>query len=382
LLLILISTFVILAVIYTVLMLLRLILFRKRKGPSRSWYRRALGNLAVALPLTLLLLPAALGFAGSRLVHTRRDEAAYEGPRFAADGRWLVQTRQTLASEAARGKSRCAVELESADGLKLRAFLVPARQPPIARVVMVHGLFRGALELEPVARMFHELDADVLMLELRNHGGSARAPATYGLAESQDVLAAVRFLEGRPSSMPSRTSGPASTASATSTSSPSSRPSPLVLFGVSLGTAAVALAAPKVKDLRGLVLDAPMTDLRGAADRVLTLGVGIPETLASVVLWCIEAWSGFSMDEIQLDRELSKLPAGIHVLVIGAGLDRRCPPAVVRRVFASLKAPPSHKQLWIAAQARHGRVWDHDPVGYRRRLGDLLAQIRGNAENR
>ena len=226
---------------------------------------------------------------------------------------------------------------------------------------MVHGLFRGALELEPVARMFHDLGAEVLMLELRNHGASARAPATYGLKESEDVLAAARFMQRRPSS---------------------DRAPPLVLFGVSLGTAAVALAAPKLEDLAGLVLDAPMTDVRGAARRVLSSGPGMPGPLASAVVWFIEAWSGFSMDDIHVARELSKLPEDVHVLVIGAGRDRRCPPAVVREVFDSLRATEDHKHLWILEQARHGRVWEQDAGAYRQQLRSLLARIRGEGENR
>jgi pimeloyl-ACP methyl ester carboxylesterase len=360
--LILFSTLVILAATYAVLVILRLVLFRKRPGKTRAWYWRVLQNLAVALPLTLLLLPVALGFAGSRLVHTRRDEASYQGPRFAADGTWVLQSRESLAKEPQVPEARHAVSLETADGLELRAFLVPAKAgPPTARVVMVHGLFRGALELEPVASMFRDLGAEVLMLELRNHGGSARAPASYGLRESEDVLAASRFMQQRPSGDPAP---------------------PLVLFGVSLGTAAVALAAPRVEGLKGLVLDSPMTDLRGVARRVLAIGTGMPGSLASTVLWCIEAWSGFSMDEVDLRHELPKLSPDVQVLVIGAGQDRRCPPAVVREVFDSVKGPEDHKELWILETARHGRVWEQDGPGYRQRLARLLARIRGSDDNR
>jgi len=374
---ILFSTLIILTVTYAALLLLRPVLFRKRAKKPRPWRRAVLQNLAIAVPLTLMLLPVALGYAGSRLVRTRPDEAAYQGPRFAADGQWLPQSRDTLAAEAERkqpvdpvlraSQTRHQLRIVTADGLRLRAFLVPPKvEPPAARVIMVHGLFRGSLELEPVARMFHDLGAEVLMLELRNHGFSDRAPATYGLKESQDVLAAAQFMQQRPSG---------------------DRPPPLVLFGVSLGTAAVALAAPQVPDLAGLVLDAPMTDLQGAARRDLSRGLGMPGPLASAVVWFIEAWSSFSMDDVHLDRELSKLREDVHVLVIGAGHDRRCPPAVVREVFASVAAPEDHKELWILETARHGRVWEPkkrggDPEGYRRRLAALLARIRGNSENR
>ncbi|MEE9126056.1 MAG: alpha/beta fold hydrolase, partial [Planctomycetota bacterium] len=283
-----------------------------------------------------------------------------------ADDKWLVQNKQTLAAEASGERQvdpalrasevRHQVRIASADGLDLRAFLVPPRvEPATARVVMVHGLFRGTLELEPVARMFHDLGAEVLMLELRNHGASERVPATYGLGEAEDVLAAAEFMQHRHSS---------------------GNAPPLILFGVSLGTTAVALAAPKLTDIAGLVLDAPLTDLSGAAHRTLARGIGMPAPLASAVLWCMELWSGFSMDAVHVDRELTKLDKNVCVLVIGAGRDTRCPPPVVRNVFAALRAPEAHKELWILDDAGHGRVWDQDPQGYRERLARLLARIR------
>ena len=369
--LILVSTLVILAATYAVALLLRLLLrlapFRRpAQAKSRRWYKTLLRDLAIVMPLALVLLPVVLGYAGSRLVRTRHDEAAYQGPRLGAEGKWLLQSRQTLREEtngerhvdpALRASAaRHRVRIVTADGLGLRAFLVPAQvEPPTAKVILVHGLFRGALELEPVARMFRDLGAEVLMLELRNHGASERVPATYGLGEAEDGLAAARFMQHRHSS---------------------GHAPPLILFGVSLGTTAVALAAPRLPEIAGLVLDAPLTDLRGAAQRVLGHGVGMPAPLASAVLWCMELWSGFSMDAVHVDRELSKLAESVCVLVIGAGRDSRCPPPVVRDVFAALRAPENRKELWIVGDARHGRVWERDPQGYRERLARLLARIR------
>ena len=94
---ILVSTLLILVATYVVSLLVRLVLFRgKRK--KRRWYVALLRNLAVAVPVTLVLLPVVLGYAGSRLVGTRPDEAAYQGPRIAADGRWLEQSRPGTAA--------------------------------------------------------------------------------------------------------------------------------------------------------------------------------------------------------------------------------------------------------------------------------------------
>jgi pimeloyl-ACP methyl ester carboxylesterase len=116
--------------------------------------------------------------------------------------------------------------------------------------VLVHGIFRGALEIETPGAMLRDLGGEVLLLELRNHGGSEKAPITFGRDEMLDVLTAAEFLQARPEAAGR----------------------PLVFFGVSFGTAAAALAAPQLRDLDGLVLDAPMDDLRATARRLFATG--------------------------------------------------------------------------------------------------------------
>src|SRR5690606_17834560 len=113
-------------------------------------------------------------------------------------------------------------------------------------------------------------------VEPRNFGGSSRAPFTAGVREGDDVVAAVRHVRAQP--------GRADT--------------PLVLFGVSFGTVAVSLALPRLADVAGVALDAPIDDMGGAAHRLLAL-IGerrpqfrIDEPWQSLVLRSLEAWSG------------------------------------------------------------------------------------------
>ena len=158
------------------LMLLGLGLARlcgRRPPWKRTWQVTLL-----SLPLHLFVsVPCTLGFIGARMVHTRMDERAYAGPRFGADGEWLVQTRATLREpeQASRRTMPPAEQLQltAVDGTSLRAFYVPARPANRAPIdaVLVHGLFRGGLELETVGRWLRDLGCDVLMLELRSHGG-------------------------------------------------------------------------------------------------------------------------------------------------------------------------------------------------------------------
>jgi dienelactone hydrolase len=342
-------------------LVVRLALRLLGRRPRRFW-RRAAVVLLVLIPVHALVL-APLGIAW-RVTHgtlTRPDERGYAGPRVRPDGTWEPQSRATLAAARGAGPTaeQHAVRFRSRDGTGLRAFHVPARERPEAapRAVLVHGLFRGALELEPVAAMLHGLGCEVLVLELRGHGASGRAVPTFGLRESEDVEAAARFLAERPGA----------------------GRGPLVLFGVSLGTAAVALAAPRVAGLAGLVLDSPMAELEGTAERFLGGGsrrfTAIPQPFRFALLESVQLCSGIRFSGLRPIESLAALPDTIAALVVGGGLDHRMPPEVVRRVHDALRAPPGRKELWIREGSEHGQVWLDDPAGYRARLGSLISRL-------
>ncbi|MFO0984830.1 MAG: hypothetical protein U1E76_24400, partial [Planctomycetota bacterium] len=144
----------------------------RRRHPPRFW-RRVLWWHAGLIPLyVLVVMPAFMGWFASRRIGTRRDESAYQGPWVDARGAWTPQKPKSLGggaraaldpalADAARAH---AVHFSSGDGTPLRGFLVNGSTPGLC-AVLVHGLFRGALEIDPVGAMFHELGLDVLLLE-------------------------------------------------------------------------------------------------------------------------------------------------------------------------------------------------------------------------
>ena len=75
-----------------------------RKSPRRFWIR-ALWVHSVLVPgFALVVVPAAVGFLGARMVQTRGDEISYQGPRVDSAGDWQLQSRESLAKES-RGAS-------------------------------------------------------------------------------------------------------------------------------------------------------------------------------------------------------------------------------------------------------------------------------------
>jgi pimeloyl-ACP methyl ester carboxylesterase len=354
-----------------IVLLTRLGWFVARRRPARFW-SRVLVFHAVALPLYLFVAtPAVLAWLANSRIGTRGDERSYAGPRIAADGAWVRQSRASLREESTRGATpdpsladcarACTVEIPTADDLKLRAFLVaPANGPPRCTVALFHGLFRGGLELEGPASIFRDLGAETLLVEMRNHGKSGRSPPTFGLREALDVEAAVAWLRR----------------------DPSRAERPLVLFAVSLGTAAVMRAAPDVDGLAGLVLDAPMDDLLATAHRMLGesprpghRGLNIWQPFRSFTITALEIFNGFSFRDVRPLEDVSRLRPDLPVLVVGGADDVRMPPASVRAVFDRVPSPPGLKTLWIREGSDHGQVWVDDPAGYRDRLEAFLGLV-------
>ena len=355
--------------------------YRKRPAP-RFWRKTLLWHAGLLVLHSFVTVPVGLGVLGAHWVGTRRDEQGWKGPRIGGDGEWRIQSRDSLEQERLErlgtrepgtspdrlaeldeldhAAERRALHFPSRDGVKLRAFLVPARAPrendPRFAAVLVHGLYRSGLEIETVGSMLRDLGGEVLLLELRGHGGSERAKFTFGRDEALDVLAAVDVLRARPEAAGR----------------------PLFLFGVSLGTAAVALAAPQVPDVAGLILDAPIDDLEATAKRLLSgsggrrRAQGIPQPFRAIALWSAERLGGVPFDEVRPPEALARLSPRLPILLVAAGHDVRSPPEAVQRLYDELPTDPDRKELWLVPESEHGKVWVVAPDSYREHLARFL----------
>lgn len=334
-------------------------LARRRREGARpwSWKRFFLGQLVLIPVLVFFGLPVLFGYFGTR-AQTRGDERAYPGPRFDSEGRWILMNRDRLkttpppdAAERARIQKR-SLRLTAPDGVELQVYHVPAAEAPArAQVLLVHGLFRSAMELEPVADMFRRAGCDCWLLEMGSHGKSSRRSFTYGAKEQGDVLTAARHIR-------------------------SARPdSPLIIWGISLGGAAASLAVPEIEGLAGLVIDCPTPDLRSAANNYLgspRRGPDLPQVWIDMISFWLQSFAGFDMDVLRPAEVYRALDPQLPVLFLGGELDHAMPADSVRALYASLPQDPANKQLWIAPGAQHGKGFEDRPREYEAQLRAFL----------
>lgn len=169
------------------------------------------------------------------------------------------------ATPASVGMDYETVRLRTEDGVSIAAWYTPSRNG--AALVMVHGIGANRAELLPIARDLTERGYGLLLLDLRGHGESGDAVTTLGLNEIHDIRAAVRYLEGRPDVDAAR----------------------IGCYGVSLGAAAVIMAAAEIDEVRAVVVESPFASAEWLARNQFRKVVNLPHWFAPVVLR-IGAW--------------------------------------------------------------------------------------------
>jgi uncharacterized protein len=222
------------------------------------------------------------------------------------------------------------VSFETADGLRLQGWFVPARPGPEARpergaaVLVCNGNGGDRSMRAELAAGLSRLGLAVLLFDYRGYGGNPGRPSEDGLAA--DARAALGYLAGRPEVDPDR----------------------MVYLGESLG-AAVALRLATERPPAALVLRSPFVSLAEVGRRhypVLPVSLLLRDRYDSAAL-------------------VGRLRAPL--LVVAGGRDRIVPASHSRRLFATAPEP---KRLVVLDGADHN---DHALNAGPRLLAELRA---------
>src|ERR671931_288663 len=160
---------------------------------------------------------------------------------------WLFQRRLIYLAEPGRLPAAATilhsgedVAFETADGLRLRGWCVPASGPSQATVLLLNGNAGNRAARAPLAAELSRAGLSVLLMDYRGYGGNPGRPSEPGLLA--DAGAAQAYLTARGDVDPAR----------------------LVYFGESLG-AAVAVQLAVERPPMALVLRSPFTSLADVA---------------------------------------------------------------------------------------------------------------------
>lgn len=224
-----------------------------------------------------------------------------------------------------------AVRLHTRDDLEVGAFY---GEPERARVsiVLVHGNGSSRSHLLDEARALRRLGHAVMPISVRAHGDSEGTRNDFGFGARHDVIAAVDALERR---APDR---------------------PIVVLGISLGSAAALFAAHDLdRRVAGYVLVGPYASLELATVRRTERYLPpLIDDLAFGALWVGGRLVLPELDRIAPCEAARAMPHDVPVLVIAGDRDARAPVEDARCITETLTnatvlvVPGDHEEVSAA----------------------------------
>ncbi len=235
---------------------------------------------------------------------------------------------------------------KSHDGLKLHAHWI-AVDDPKGTVLLAHG-YRSTklLDFSMIYELYHNLGMNLLLIDQRSHGRSDGKYITFGVLESRDVQAWVKFHNTHFGNHP------------------------MLLSGLSMGASTVLYLADRdlPENVKGIIADCGFTSPKEIVAKVFkdTMHFG-----AGPFLWAADLFArllaGFSFYERDTRKCLQKSRLPI-MLIHGAG-DDFVPCHMTEEAYA---ACTSTKEMLLVENAGHGTSYLYDTPGYRKRVMEFM----------
>jgi len=257
------------------------------------------------------------------------------------DGWFYYPTREVYQDPADYRLSPTELWIDSADGVRLHAWLFRAVAEPRALVVHFHGNAGNMTGHFPFVAWMPAAGLSVLCFDYRGYGRSSGTPSREGLVT--DGISVVRFAAdiARRQSLP------------------------LVIFGQSLGGAVAAVAAAETADdIAGLVLDGAFSSHRREAAWVCRNS-----------LWAWPVWKvagrilvSKGYDPVDYIGKISPKP----VLIMHGKQDRVVGWQQAIELYEAARMP---KELWLVEDCDHYEVWEKYADEARRRFLEFAAFV-------
>jgi pimeloyl-ACP methyl ester carboxylesterase len=233
------------------------------------------------------------------------------------------------------------IELESESGATIAGWYVPAHESR-GVVVLAHPIRGSRRTMLERAKLFHEADYSVVLIDLRGHGESTGDSITLGFLEQHDVRAAVDFARSRHPH------------------------EPIAVDGWSLGGAAALMASPL--DIDAMIIEAVYPTIAEAVENRTRMRVGpLGPLAAAILLTQLEPKMGVTADQLRPIDRLANVKC--PVLFLAGSDDLHTTAAQTQRMFDRAQEP---KQCVIFNGAAHVDLQQFDSERYRSATLDFL----------
>jgi pimeloyl-ACP methyl ester carboxylesterase len=212
---------------------------------------------------------------------------------------------------------------------------------------MFHGYAASRASLLPEALTLHELGCETMLINFRGSGGSSGSETTLGVYEADDVRKALTFAR------------------------PLTRASPLILYGKSMGSAAIlrAIAVWGV-DAEGIIVECPFNRLLTTVEnRFAAMGLPAFPFAHLLVFWggVQKGMNGFAHNPVDYAASVRS-----PTLLMHGSRDPRVSVAEVESIFANLAGD---KRLVLFPQAGHESYVAVDRACWNEAVDEFLMRV-------
>ncbi len=255
------------------------------------------------------------------------------------------------------GMAFAPVEFHASDGVRLEGWYVPAGSVARGTIIYGHGQNRTRVEMLPMAQFAHSLGYNGLLFDFRHQGASGGELSTIGYWERLDVEAAARYALAREGAA-----------------------RPVIGWGVSMGAAAMLMAAADDHDITAVISDSTFLSfddvvkhhwkLVGHFFKPLGLLPAFP-IADEIIDWA--AWRGhFHPSDFDLRTAVERINPR-PILFVAVEGDQRMPPDIARALYALSTSP--QKALVVLPGTRHGEGFNSGRQPYEQAVARFLAEV-------
>jgi pimeloyl-ACP methyl ester carboxylesterase len=232
----------------------------------------------------------------------------------------------------------------NANDVRLEAWFMPHSNPR-AVAVLFHGYAASKAQRLPEARELHDMGCSVVLVDFRGSGGSDLSSTSVGYHEADEVMAAVDFARSH------------------------SNQKPVIVFGLSMGGAAILRAASK------LGLKADLIIIEGVFDNMLSTvknrfaSMGLPSFPAALFL---TFWGGVQQRFSAFGHNPADYACDVDqpTLMLHGEHDPRATLAQADSIYRNLAGPKHLEQF----DGGHESCLSVAPEQWRQTVGSFLDQ--------
>ncbi len=234
----------------------------------------------------------------------------------AAIGTYALVRPEKIGGEATPANFHLSYEnvsFETADGVRLAAWYVPAAAPTKSAVIALHGYPHEKSDILPrvafLARTYN-----VLLVDFRYFGGSGGAYTSLGAKETNDALAAIAYLKSRGMTI-------------------------IGIYGNDIGAAIALMTLDRTNDIAAVVAESPYADLHPFFLAQYRMFGPIAPALA----WATEQVAKYALgiDVAAVSPEAAVHRTRVPVLLIGSADGEVISPEHFARIKTALAGDPA-----------------------------------------